>query len=120
MEHIVSAEDGRKPTRGIKIFALTEIILGLLQIALGILLLIIVIDLYKPNTNDFAVGLASTIGPSFLLLGALFFITGKLMLSLKPAGRILSLFILVFFLPLSILLYIYLFRKDVRAQFKKQ
>ena len=106
----------RKRSRGIAIMSLTETFLGLAGIVLATIWVIQAHTIYGP----------SNINAGFLLIFALYlylvslplFIGGILMFRLKPGGRIVSICVLVLVIPFSIPLIIYLFRADVKAQFR--
>lgn len=108
----------RQRSLGVTIFSVSEIVLGVAAIIAGTVCLSMAIKLYAPASTNVSLGFAImfTVGSYFL---ALFLLSGGiLMFLLKPAGRIISICLMMLTLPLSIFFLLYLLSKSVREQFK--
>ncbi|MBN2120196.1 MAG: hypothetical protein JW734_03970 [Candidatus Omnitrophica bacterium] len=84
-----------------------------------VLIFIVWFLFFKYQGTNVSVGIALFFASAGYLISLPMFIAGVFTFFLKPAGRILTICYLVFFLPLSIFLMIYLLRTDVKGQFEE-
>lgn len=117
MQSASNAAGATRRSRGITIFSVAEIILGAAGIILATKYLIGGLMIYESATMNIDVGISFMLAFILYLFASPLLIGGILMISLKPAGRFVSICCMSALLPISIPLLIYLFRSDVKKQF---
>jgi len=117
MENIMVEARAKERSRGISIFGMIEVISGVGTLLNGTVCLAGGLVMYKPHTTNISVGVAFFLAAMSFLVGSALLAGGRLLLALRPAGRIINICLMILLLPISIPLLIYLFMPDVKKQF---